>query len=157
MTEPTPPPTPTPSTLLGLLSDLGWPLEALVGLQADTVSIQTDTVAIRAALLDITTQLNRIEGTLKIMGAQEQAAAAQLETDIATVANGWTALQSLVAAQAAQITDLQGQLAAAGVAQTAAVAAQASTDDTQAAADIDAGDTALQNLLNPPAAPAPSE
>lgn len=154
MTQPTPPPT-GPTTILGLLGDLSWPLEALVGIEADTTAIQSDTVAIRAALLDIVTILNRIEGKLTAMGQAEQAAAAQLETDITTIANGWAALQAANTALQGQVKALQDQLAAAGLAQTAAVQAQADADDTQAAADITAADTAINNILNPPAPPAP--
>ena len=133
-----------PNTLMGLLSDLSWPLEALVALQSDTLNI-------RASLVDLTNQLNRIEGKVDAMAVSVD----QLDNDLNALATGFAALQATNAAQAAQITDLQNQLAAAGVAQQAAVDAAVQAEDTDAQAKIDAADAIAQGILNPPAPPAP--
>jgi hypothetical protein len=128
-------------------------LDEVLGPWETIPQILTAVTSTNSALLDISTKLDALTQEVSTMGQLEQAAAAQLETDIQAVATGWAAMAAQITSQASQITTLQAQLTQAGVDQANAVAAQASADDTQAASDITAGDTALQNLLNPPPAP----
>jgi hypothetical protein len=93
--------------------------------------------------LAIKALLNEMEDR---MTAREDAAWAQQATDIQSVKDGWAALQ-------AQVADLQAQLAAAGVAQQAALDA----DSLEDAAKVEAGNAALESLTNaaPVAEPVP--
>jgi hypothetical protein len=113
-------------------------------------SIAVDTSATRADVETLTQKIRQLKKEIRIMGAKQDVAYAQLVDDLNKVVTGWA---SLIAERDA----LKAALEQADASKAAAVTAALDEDDTHDADAIIAADAIVSGLVdNPPPAPEPA-